>query len=77
VENPPQYVYEGEAEGRGFNERLPHFRVGKPNSTTTKCVTNVQRKEIFPEVGKGFLFPTLISGIEVVESDFRNHENSG
>ena len=44
-----------EAEGRGFNERLPHFRVGKPNSTTIKCVTNVKHKEIFPEVGKGFI----------------------
>ena len=41
--------YYTEAEGRGFNERLPHFRVGNPHSTTTKCVTNVKHKEIFPE----------------------------
>ena len=44
-----------EAEGQVFNERLPHFRVGKLNSTTTKCVTNVKHKQIFPEVGKGFI----------------------
>ena len=38
-----------------YNESLQHFRVGKPNSTTTKCVTNVKHKDIFPEVGKGFI----------------------
>ena len=50
-----KYYINTEAEGRGFNESLPHFRVGKPNSTTTKCVTNVKHKDIFPEVGKGFI----------------------
>ena len=45
-----------EAEGRDFYESLPHFRVGKPNSTTTKCVTNVKHKDIFPEVRKGFIY---------------------
>ena len=26
-----------------------------PNSTTTKCVTNVKHKDIFPEMRKGFI----------------------
>ena len=50
-----KYYINTEAEGRGFNESLPHFRTGKPNSTTTKCVTNVKHKDIFPEVWKGFI----------------------
>ena len=36
----------------------------------TKCVTNVKHKEIFLEVGKKVLFPTLKSDIEVVQCGF-------
>ena len=58
-----KYYINTEAEGRGFNESLPHFRAGKPNSTTTKCVTNV----IYFLKCEKVLFHTLKSDIEVVE----------
>ena len=44
-----------EAESRGFNESLPHFRVIKLNYTTTKCLTNVKHKKTFPTVGNKFI----------------------
>jgi hypothetical protein len=53
----PSGKYYINTEAEFFNESLPRFRVGKPNSTTTKCVTNVKHKEIFleDEVGKVFI----------------------
>ena len=47
-----------EAESRGFNGRLPLFRVVKVNSTPTRLVTNLKHKEMF----SGFLQQWLKAG---------------
>ena len=51
-----EYYSNSEDEGRGFNARFPHFRVGKINATTIKCVPNLKHNQIFPEVGKCSIF---------------------
>ena len=43
-------VLKPEAKGRGFNERLPLFRVVKVTFTTTKRLSNVKHKSMFPRV---------------------------